>query len=202
MKTITELIQELLEHTKYVDILVINNDELLLLKRANYMKNFKGKWCLPGGHVDNTEDTKKAVIRELYEETNINIDNPELFITYQYSNGGVSDVYFIVLNKKPPVKISREHAQYKWVKFEELVTYNDKWAGETGNIINNFIENKFDNINEWTEKIDTKWHPKEGLFTDSDPNKIADYLLKNSKDKGQAMKRLVFYYRWGNTMST
>lgn len=48
-------------------------------------------------------------------------------------------------------------------------------------------------VEENLSDIDAKWHPKEGLFTEKDPQKIADYLLKNSKDKGQAMKRLVFY---------
>lgn len=41
--------------------------------------------------------------------------------------------------------------------------------------------------------VDTNWSPREGLFTEKNPKKIANYLLKNSKDKGQAMKRLTFY---------
>lgn len=41
--------------------------------------------------------------------------------------------------------------------------------------------------------VDTNWSPKDGLFTSDDPEYIANYLLKHSKDKGQAMKRLVFY---------
>lgn len=48
-------------------------------------------------------------------------------------------------------------------------------------------------VEENLSDVDAKWHPKEGLFTEKDPQKIADYLLKNSKDKGQAMKRLLFY---------
>ena len=48
-------------------------------------------------------------------------------------------------------------------------------------------------VEENLSDVDVKWHPKEGLFTEKDPQKIANYLLKNSKDKGQAMKRLVFY---------
>lgn len=193
MKQLKDFIKELLEHTKYADILVIFEDELLLLKRANYNKTFGGKWCLPGGHVINGEDSKTTIIRELYEETNIEIDNPELFITYQYQTSEISDIFFIILDTKPTIKISKEHSQYKWVKFDELYYYDEKFAGETFNIIKNFMENKFDNINEWLEDVKTKWHPKEDLFSDSDPNKIANYLIKNSKDKGQAMKRLVFY---------
>lgn len=50
-------------------------------------------------------------------------------------------------------------------------------------------------INEknWTDNVKTKWHPEEGLFTRKDPKYIADYLLKNSKDRKQAISRLVFY---------
>lgn len=41
--------------------------------------------------------------------------------------------------------------------------------------------------------VEGEWKPKEGLFTEKDPKKIANYLIRHSKDKGQAMKRLVFY---------
>ena len=50
--------------------------------------------------------------------------------------------------------------------------------------------------------VKTKWHPKEGLFTGDDPKEICDYLLKHSKDKTQAMRRLVFYMnRAGDNLS-
>ena len=48
-------------------------------------------------------------------------------------------------------------------------------------------------LEEKLSDVESEWHPKDGLFTSDDPKYIADYLLKNSKDKGQAMKRLVFY---------
>lgn len=48
-------------------------------------------------------------------------------------------------------------------------------------------------LSEWIEDVKTSWSPKEGLFLEKDPKKIADYLMKNSKDKTQAMRRLVFY---------
>ena len=48
-------------------------------------------------------------------------------------------------------------------------------------------------IEGWADKVKPKWHPKEGLFVEKDPQKIANYLIKHSKDKGQAMQRLVFY---------
>lgn len=57
-------------------------------------------------------------------------------------------------------------------------------------------------IEEQLSDVKTKWHPKDGLFTEKDPKKIVDYLLKNSKDRGQAMKRLTFYMnRAGDKLS-
>lgn len=48
-------------------------------------------------------------------------------------------------------------------------------------------------LREWLENIETNWSPEEGLFNKDDPKYIADYLLKHSKDRTQALRRLIFY---------
>ena len=48
-------------------------------------------------------------------------------------------------------------------------------------------------IYEALSDVEPEWTPKEGIFLEQDPKKIANYLLKNSDSKGQAMKRLTFY---------
>ena len=48
-------------------------------------------------------------------------------------------------------------------------------------------------LKEWLETVETNWSPEEGLFTKDDPKYTADYLLKHSEDRTQAMRRLVFY---------
>ena len=61
------------------------------------------------------------------------------------------------------------------------------------------MKSLYDILEEWADKVKPKWHPKEGLFTGDNPQEIADYLLKHSEDRGQAMQRLVFYMnRAGN----
>lgn len=56
-------------------------------------------------------------------------------------------------------------------------------------------------ITERLSDIKAKWHPEEGLFARKDPEYIANYLIKNSKDLKQAMNRLVFYMnRAGNNL--
>ncbi|WP_204154400.1 NUDIX hydrolase [Leptolyngbya sp. CCY15150] len=42
-------------------------------KRGIDMPNEQGKWGLPGGYLDFDETTSEAVIREVYEETGLNL---------------------------------------------------------------------------------------------------------------------------------
>jgi len=46
-----------------------NGMEVLLIRRGN--DPWKGEWAFPGGFVDEGEDPKDAVLRELLEETGI-----------------------------------------------------------------------------------------------------------------------------------
>jgi len=48
-------------------------------------------------------------------------------------------------------------------------------------------------IKENLSDVEANWHPRKGLFKEKDPNKIASYLLKYSKDNTQALRRLTFY---------
>jgi len=52
----------------------------LLLTRRNVMP-FKGYWCLPGGHIDAVETAVEAVIREVAEETGLDLTDPH-FLCY------------------------------------------------------------------------------------------------------------------------
>ena len=128
MKDITSFINENKEIKHYVDgILVSPDDELLLLQRAGYVKHFGGKWAFVGGSIDEKDKSPKdALIREIKEETGIELTfnekhEMEHFGKEQHMGGTndeevVSDTeYFIVkLETKREVKISREHARYRW----------------------------------------------------------------------------------------
>lgn len=61
-----------------VDAIVINNDKILLIKRAKHISN-GGKWAIPGGFVDRDETCEEAAIRELKEETNLTATSTKLF---------------------------------------------------------------------------------------------------------------------------
>ena len=127
MKHITDWINENKGEIKhYVDGILVSEDEkILVLRRANYMKNFGGQWGFVGGSVDKKDkNNKEAIIREIEEETKIKLTFNEqqkmkAIDKQEHENNGsvVSDTeyWLIKLESNPDVKISREHSKYEWI---------------------------------------------------------------------------------------
>ncbi len=55
---------------------MVRAGKVLLTRRR--IEPFKGQWCLPGGHIDRFEYSRDAIIREVKEETGLDLD-PRFF---------------------------------------------------------------------------------------------------------------------------
>ena len=153
MKSLKEIILESKNVHHYVDAIIVNpDDELLLLQRAGYIKQFGGKWGFVGGSIDNKDKSPKdALIREIKEETGIELTFNEnhaikqLYKKNHLNNDGevVSDTeYFRVeLESKPEVKLSREHSRYKWFDRNSIKEKQNKCVPDVFNIIQRYYEN-------------------------------------------------------------
>lgn len=113
----------LLRHV-VVDVLVIKNDKLLMVKRAEQLLE-GGKWALVGGYVDRDETTRSAVKREIMEETgyevhNISIlwlnDNPE---RRNEDRQNISFVFYCESGEKIGTS-DWEVEEQKWFAFDNL----------------------------------------------------------------------------------
>ena len=151
MKSLYEHITEALDGSKmtysgkkgeFVDVILQNTEEkILILRRANYMQNFRTCWGVIGGSVDTKDKTHKdAAIRETREETGYELsfmeqNNMKHLFDYTYKNGNISHVYFAKLESDINVKISREHSKYEWVDFSEEKIDDRKWMPEVFNIL-------------------------------------------------------------------
>jgi 8-oxo-dGTP pyrophosphatase MutT (NUDIX family) len=58
--------------------LVRSGDRVLLLRYPESKDRFPGRWSLPGGHVEPTEDVRAAARREVLEEAGIDPGPPRL----------------------------------------------------------------------------------------------------------------------------
>jgi 8-oxo-dGTP diphosphatase len=97
-------------------------DKYLLLKKAkDIIPENVGKWECSGGRIDKDEDPKKAVLREIKEETGLTCDIikelPFLQMTDQKYNSQCH--VFLVKTYSDNVKLSSEHTEYRWVTPEE-----------------------------------------------------------------------------------
>jgi len=107
-----------------VDILIVKDDKVLLVKRAEgYLEG--GKYAIPGGYVDRDETLKEAAKREALEETGYTIEIESLFRTIDNPNRKGEDrqnISFVYL-AKPIEKVSdhdHEITNTKWFELDNL----------------------------------------------------------------------------------
>ena len=114
-----------------VGTVILRNDEVLIIQRAS--EPDKGLWSVPGGKVDYGEPCKVAAIREVKEETNLDIDDKDIKLV-DIVNKVIKDeegkikFHFVIVDYvthkfKGNVTPSDDALQAKWVKYSDLNKY-------------------------------------------------------------------------------
>ena len=109
-----------------VSIALINNyDEVLIAKRPNN-KHLAGFWEFPGGKVEKDETPENALIREVKEELNVNINYkciaPLSFSEFDYKNFHLLLLLYIC-RRWEGEPLTMEENELKWVKPSMLRNY-------------------------------------------------------------------------------
>ena len=80
------------------------------------MRARPGDWDLPGGTVEENETDAQGVARELFEETGLVSNNPELLISKGGPWKGVEYTfsYFRIDVNAEQITLSKEHTEYEW----------------------------------------------------------------------------------------
>ncbi|SDQ17612.1 NUDIX hydrolase N-terminal domain-containing protein [Halopelagius longus] len=92
---VRESLREELGHVsaKVGAVAVVEDDEgrVLAMERAN-----NGRWALPGGYVDPNESAEEAAVREVREETGLDVEPVELVDVYSVGPGEGNNPHSIV----------------------------------------------------------------------------------------------------------
>lgn len=104
-------------------IAVFNDGKLLVVRRVAHDDFLAGEWELPGGGVDQGETIEQGAVRELKEETNLDIEKMiGSFEGFDYSTPNKSKVRQInfKVSVKPGDISLTEHDMFKWITVDEI----------------------------------------------------------------------------------
>jgi 8-oxo-dGTP pyrophosphatase MutT (NUDIX family) len=120
---------------RYAFCFIFDEDgNVLVLKRAGFMRSRPNEWDLPGGTLEFNEEHQPGVIREVYEETGLKIADPELIVrkagnwqgtVYEFS-------YYRCTTRDRKILLSEEHTAYEWHRplvASALVTFKPHLMG-------------------------------------------------------------------------
>lgn len=123
---------------KVVAAIIQKENKILATKRG--YGEFINMWEFPGGKIEPGETKEEALIREIKEELNIeiNVDKFAIDIEYQYPNFYLFMSCFMCSIKEGSIELL-EHNDGKWITKEELNTLN--WLPADIDAVNYLKEN-------------------------------------------------------------
>lgn len=152
-----------------------DQDEFLILKDST--SDF---WDLPGGHVADGEATNESLVREVKEETQLELENVEELFTREIELGNeLKAVIFYVAKGYGHVGLSDEHTKHKWVTLGESKEYN---LGIFHTILKEIFKEE-------------KYHG--GIVTFPVPEKIAKYIAFEGFEEPKKLHVTLAYIPYG-----
>lgn len=105
-----------------VKAIVIHEGKILIMKRVRPSSDGLGWWELPGGGLEYGETPHEALIRELKEETGLDIKilKPVYTFTAIRENYQTVGIGFLTIPTNDHVILSDEHTDYRFVSQDEL----------------------------------------------------------------------------------
>jgi 8-oxo-dGTP diphosphatase len=108
-----------------VAALIVKNDKVLVCQRTRH-QTMPLKWEFPGGKIEDGEQPRDALRRELEEELGIDaeIGDEVARIRHNYKNGGAVELRFYAVREYRGKLENRIFKDMKWAKPAELPAYD------------------------------------------------------------------------------
>ena len=116
-----------------VSCLLTYNNKLLILKRSDKVRTYKGMWGVVAGYIEKGEKPIETAFKEIKEETGLSSEEVQLIREVKPVNitdlheGEKYDWYIhtfiFIIKKKSKVQIDWEHSCYKWIEPHNIFDY-------------------------------------------------------------------------------
>jgi 8-oxo-dGTP diphosphatase len=127
-----------------VGAIIVQDERILLVRRSN--PPLQGEWSIPGGLVETGETTKEAIVREVREETGLEIEVvrlAEVFERIVRDRESRVQYHFVLIDYLCQVIAGEAHAasdvsEVRWVRTDELEKF--AVAPETCEVIRRTVQ--------------------------------------------------------------
>jgi molecular chaperone GrpE len=161
-------------------VVLRDDGKILLLKRSKKSLN-PGKWDLPGGTLEKGETLEEALLREIEEETGLEVEVGEIIGTAEFNKESKNFSeekrglrYLTYYSGDDEVELSEEHQDFKWLTVDEALeelSEKDGFENEKREVIlkaKEILEMK-DALNGWRRAVaDLENYKKRSLKENED----------------------------------
>jgi len=115
---------------------IIYDGKVLLLKRPSDSKESPGKWSLPGGRLEKGEQPLEGFVREVKEETGIDMEGVELLdvVTFERDQGYSLIIFYQGEVESEEVVLDSENEEWIWASVNDLPDF------DVGEVVKNMIK--------------------------------------------------------------
>lgn len=129
-----------------VTAVLMKDKKILILKRGQKVRTYKGRWACVSGYLEGNEDALERAYKEIEEETGLKRDDLKLI-----GRGKPIEFYdeeekikwrvhpFLFEVRRNDIRIDCEHTEYKWVYPNEISNY--KTVPKLKDVIFSLIKN-------------------------------------------------------------
>jgi 8-oxo-dGTP pyrophosphatase MutT (NUDIX family) len=108
------------------------NDKFLLLKRSDKVENYKGKWNVISGYLDDFKSLNEKALEELEQETGISreqVSYIEAMRPYRWLDDKIKKTWLVYpviieLKKQQHVTLDWEHTDFCWVAPNDIFKFD------------------------------------------------------------------------------
>lgn len=125
--------------------IVVYQEKILIIQRSSGDEAYPGLWELPSGKRDFLEPSQKALVREVKEETGIDVKTVMPVSVFEFKVEKPNEIrdatqisFLVKPIGKPKVKLSNEHQNFAWIDEKELDKY--ELSKETKEVIRKALE--------------------------------------------------------------